>query len=144
MKKRYWIYILIALLALVLSIQNGFTIANFIDAGVIPAILIIVISESIIRNLKQNEKVRVAQRALDDQKIRAEEAVKYMNRTVHEENDRIEKEFANAAAKLEKENPSSRMTLTKEQIEQLLELEKTTDFRIPESIAKQIKEHKNG
>jgi hypothetical protein len=64
-----------------------------------------------------------------------------MNGQVREYEKNLEEQFTKSAQEIEKANPSLRMELTNEQIKTLLELEKTTDFRIPESIAQKIKEN---
>ena len=108
---------------------------------IIIIILLAIIAYYIYCIYRQKEKVRVAQRNVDEAKIRAEEAVKYMHQAINEAKDRNDKQFADAAAKLTKEHPELKMTLTEDMIQKLLELEKTTDFKIPESIAQQIKQH---
>ena len=90
------------------------------------------------------KRVQTAQQNYDEAKIRAEEAVKYVSQVLSEAREKNNKQFADAAAKLTRENPDLKVTLTEDMIRRLLELEKVSDFRIPESIAQQIKERNLG
>ncbi len=107
---------------------------------IIIVILLIIIAYYLYRIYSQ-KRVQIAQRNYDEAKIRPEEAVKHASQALYEATERNKKQFADAAAKLTRENPDLRMTLNKDMIKRLLELEKISDFRIPESIARQIKEH---
>ncbi len=62
-----------------------------------------------------------------------------MSKVVNDFKEKNEREFAEAAERLTREYPEAKMTLTEDMIERLLELEKISDFRIPESIAQKIK-----
>jgi phage-related protein len=106
--------------------------------GIIIIILLATIAYYLYRICWQN-RVQISRRNLDEAKVRAEEAVKHASNTLTEAREKVEKQFANAAAKLTKENPDLKVTLTKEMVQKLLELEKTTDFKLPESIAQMIK-----
>lgn len=106
---------------------------------IIIIILLVIIAYYLYRIYWQ-KRVQIAQRNYDEAKIRAEEAVKYASQELSEAKDRAEKQFADAATEIARQDPNAGMTLNEDIIKRLLELEKISDFRIPESIAQQIKE----